>query len=73
MKCPEISKVSQLRLGPMKVPFFDLTAMHAEISVELDEAWQQVCRSTGFIGGHFVEQLEAEWAEYCGARYCVTQ
>ena len=24
-----------------------------------------------FIGGEFVDRFEAEWALYCGVRYCV--
>lgn len=55
----------------MSIPFLDLPAMHAEITLELDEAWQKVTRSGKFIGGEFVERFEGEWAEYCGTSYCV--
>jgi dTDP-4-amino-4,6-dideoxygalactose transaminase len=51
--------------------FLQLTAMHDELRSELDGAWHRVSRSCNFIGGEFVEQFEAEWAEYCGTRYCV--
>jgi dTDP-4-amino-4,6-dideoxygalactose transaminase len=55
----------------MRIPFLDLSAMHAELTHELNEAWQQVSRSGKFIGGEFVERFENEWAEYCGTSYCV--
>ena len=53
------------------IPLLDLDAMHREIRVELDAAWQRVNHSAQFIGGEFVERFEAEWAEYCHADYCV--
>jgi hypothetical protein len=55
----------------MRIAFLDLNAMHAELRIELDAAWRQMSRSGQFIGGEFVEQFEAEWAEYCGTKYCV--
>jgi dTDP-4-amino-4,6-dideoxygalactose transaminase len=55
----------------MSIPFLDLSAMHAELTSELDEAWQQVSRSGRFIGGEFVEHFEDKWAEYCGTSYCI--
>lgn len=53
------------------IAFLDLSSMHRELEAELDEAWRRVSRSGAFIGGEFVERFEQEWAEYCGARYCV--
>jgi dTDP-4-amino-4,6-dideoxygalactose transaminase len=55
----------------MSIPFLDLSAMHAELEAEIDEAWQRVRRSGKFIGGEFVERFQSEWAEYCGTAHCV--
>lgn len=55
----------------MSIPFLDLPAMHAEIALELDEAWQKVRHSGNFVGGEFVERFEDEWAQYCGTSNCV--
>jgi dTDP-4-amino-4,6-dideoxygalactose transaminase len=48
-----------------------MSAMHAELAPELDEAWRRISRSGQFIGGKFVERFELEWAEYCGTAYAV--
>jgi dTDP-4-amino-4,6-dideoxygalactose transaminase len=58
----------QLTMG---IPFIDLSFMQAEVSDQLDEAWRELCRSSKFIGGEFVERFETEWAQYCGVEYCV--
>lgn len=55
----------------MSIPFLDLSAMHAELEVELDDAWRRVSRSGRFIGGEFVDRFEDEWAAYCGTAHCV--
>jgi dTDP-4-amino-4,6-dideoxygalactose transaminase len=53
------------------VPFLDLRAQHAEIAVELDNAWNQVTATARFVGGESVERFESEWAGYCNTRHCV--
>jgi dTDP-4-amino-4,6-dideoxygalactose transaminase len=55
----------------MKVRFLDMSAMHAELVPELDDAWRKISRSGQFIGGEFVERFELEWAGYCGAAHSV--
>jgi dTDP-4-amino-4,6-dideoxygalactose transaminase len=55
----------------MRIPFIDLRSMHAEVSDDLDEVWRQVSVSGQFIGGEAVDAFEAEWADYCGTKYCV--
>jgi dTDP-4-amino-4,6-dideoxygalactose transaminase len=54
-----------------KIPFLDLNAMHAELGLELDEAWRRVSTSAKFVGGEFVDRFEESWAAYCGVKYCV--
>lgn len=39
---------------------------------ELEAAYRRVMDSGQFIGGYEVEAFEAEWAAYCGAKYCVS-
>ena len=53
------------------VPFLDLAAQHAEIAVELDEAWAKVVATNSFIGGAHVADFEAAFASYCGVSECV--
>lgn len=55
----------------MKVPFLDLTAIHAEIKDELDAAYRRVVQSGRFILGSEVEAFESEFADYCGVRRCI--
>ena len=53
------------------VPFLDLVSLHRELEEELVEAFRQALRSAAFVGGPQVEAFEREFAEYCGAKYCV--
>lgn len=54
----------------MKVPFLDLRAAYAEIGTEMDAAYQRVAASGWYLMGAELEGFEAEFAGYCGARYC---
>jgi dTDP-4-amino-4,6-dideoxygalactose transaminase len=55
----------------VRVPFVDLTGLHAPIDTELDDALAEV-RSTGsYILGPAVERFEAALADYVGRRHCV--
>ena len=53
------------------VPFLDLGALHREIRPALDEAWRRVADSGWFVLGPEVEAFEAEFAAFCGVRFCV--
>ena len=55
----------------MKVPFLDLKPVYAELKGEMDEAVKRVLESGWYIHGPEVEAFEAEFADYCGAKYCV--
>jgi dTDP-4-amino-4,6-dideoxygalactose transaminase len=55
----------------MKVPFLDLKAPYEELKSELDSAYRRVMESGWFILGDDLHEFEAEFATYCGARYCV--
>ncbi len=55
----------------MNVPFLDLKATYDELKPQFDEAYQRVMASGWYILGCEVEAFEAEFADYCGAKYCV--
>ena len=53
------------------VPFIDLRAGTAKIRKEIDEAIARVIDKTAFVLGPEVEGFEKEFAEFCGASYCI--
>ena len=54
-----------------KVPFLDLTGLHAEIEEELVAVFRRAVRTAGFVGGPEVEQFEKEFAEFCDVDHSV--
>jgi dTDP-4-amino-4,6-dideoxygalactose transaminase len=55
----------------MSIAFLDLKAATDSIRSEIDFAISRVLSSGQYILGDEVETFEAEYAEYCGAKYCV--
>lgn len=55
----------------MKVPFVSFAPMHREIRTELDDAYSRVIDKNYFIHGEECTLFEEEFAEFCGAKYCV--
>ncbi len=55
----------------MSIPFLDLKAAVVELRAEIDLAIKRVMDSGQYILGNEVEAFEAEYAQYCGAKYCV--
>ena len=55
----------------MKAPFLDLKATYEELECEIDFAIKRVLNSGWYVLGEEVEQFEAEYAQYCEAKYCV--
>src|SRR5437016_13604425 len=55
----------------MRVPFLDLNAQHEPIRAELERAIRDVIDQSAFAGGPFVEQFEANFANYCGCKHAV--
>src|ERR1700733_8478018 len=53
------------------IPFLDLRLPTAELRPEIDQAMARVVKAGRYILGPEVEAFESEFAEYCGARYCV--
>lgn len=54
------------------VPQVDLWAQHHECEAEIREAVTAVVRESAFVFGRFVRDFEEAFAQYCGARHCVT-
>lgn len=55
----------------MKIPHLDFLSVYSELQSELDAAYKRVMESGWFILGKEVEFFEQEFAEFCGARFCV--
>ena len=55
----------------MTVPFLDLSAAYQELRVGLDAAYRRVMDSSWFILGKEVDAFEKEFAQFCGAGFCI--
>lgn len=55
----------------MKVPFLNLSKQYRALSGRLDKAVSQVIKRQDFILGRDVALFEREFADYCGAGFCV--
>jgi len=55
----------------MKVPFLDFVGPYEELKTELDEAYLRFMRSAWYVLGSETSAFEREYAEYCGAKFCV--
>ena len=53
------------------IPFLDLKAQHHSLKEEIRKAVDRVLESGQFALGPEVEEFEAEFASYCGARHAV--
>jgi dTDP-4-amino-4,6-dideoxygalactose transaminase len=53
------------------IPFVDLQELHRNLAPRLAAAYERVMQSGQFILGKELEAFEAEFAAYCGVRYCV--
>lgn len=58
-------------MSNIKVPFVDLNPMHKELRSELDNAYRRVIDKSVFIQGDECRKFEEEFANYCGANYCI--
>jgi dTDP-4-amino-4,6-dideoxygalactose transaminase len=55
----------------MTIPFLDVRASYIELRNELDAAYRRVMESGRYLLGDELSLFEKEFAEYCGAKYCV--
>jgi len=56
---------------PVRIPFLDMAAAHAELAAEIEPAVLRVLRRGGYVLGPEVEAFEAEFAQRLGVRHCV--
>lgn len=62
---------NQASSAPEPVPFIDLVAQYQTIRDEVKQTVDEVFETQRFVLGEEVEQLEAEIAEYCDARFAI--
>jgi dTDP-4-amino-4,6-dideoxygalactose transaminase len=55
----------------VKVPFLDFIGPYQELKPALDEAYFRCMGSAYYILGKEVEAFEADYARFCGVKYCV--
>ena len=55
----------------MNVPFVSFRPMEEELEGDIQEAISRVLDNSWYIKGKEDEKFEREFAEYCGAKYCV--
>lgn len=55
----------------MQIPFGDLKRQYQNLREPIDQATAEVYASGWFVLGKQVEKFEAEFANYCGAKYAV--
>ena len=55
----------------MNISLADLKSQHLSLEPLIYEAISRVLHSGSYVMGPEVEAFEEEWAEYCGARYCI--
>lgn len=55
----------------MKIPFVSFEPMHKEIENEILSKFKEVYEKNWFIQGEEVNKFEEEFAEFCGAKYCI--
>lgn len=55
----------------MEINYTDFYRMHKPIEKEIREAFNEVYESQWFIQGKKLEKFEEEFADFCGAKYCI--
>ena len=53
------------------IPYLNLKVLHEPIREELDKVYKNVMDNNWYIMGSYLEKFENEFAEFCGAKYCV--
>lgn len=58
-------------MNNQNVPFLDLITPHVEREEEFVSIFREALKTGRFIGGPNVETFEKNFAEFCGAKYCI--
>jgi len=53
------------------IPFLDLVTPHMQLEQELVGAFRKSLHTAAFVGGKAVDDFEADFAEFCEARYAI--
>lgn len=53
------------------IPLLDMKTPYLELQAELDACYRRVMESGWYILGQEVEQFEADFAAFCGVKYCI--
>lgn len=53
------------------LPLVDLRSQHEEVREEIQAAIRDIIDHSSFVGGHYVEAFEQNFASYCGASHAV--
>jgi dTDP-4-amino-4,6-dideoxygalactose transaminase len=56
----------------MKIPFVDLKAQYLSIQPEMDAMMTKIVHESAFIGGKYVKQFEAKFAELYGVKHVIS-
>ncbi len=68
---PEVFLSEAKNDSATSIPFLDLKAAQIELRNEIEQGFDRVLNSGWYILGGEVEAFEAEYADYCDAKYCV--
>lgn len=52
--------------------FIDLKAQYAALKTEIDANIADVLASVQFIGGKYIQDMEAQLADFVGRKHCIT-
>lgn len=55
----------------MLIKYFDIERLHKSLEGEINQAIKKVINNNWFIQGDETRRFEENFAQYCGARYCV--
>jgi aminotransferase EvaB len=55
-----------------RIPLNDLARLHEPLRAAFSESIDRVLSSGWFLRGRETARFEAEWADYCGQKHCVT-
>jgi dTDP-4-amino-4,6-dideoxygalactose transaminase len=55
----------------MNIPLVDLKAQYLSLKEQIDYAINETIKASAFIGGHFVQEFEKNFADVIGIKHCI--